>query len=112
LSAAFQLQLAGGDVEVAVESRFSEYETCKRRDVVLFGDAGALAAGEVVLHARVFGEHLTAIASFEMLGRDATSARWQSGHPTLLVPTANIRETAIFSRSGNVVTTLLPSTIR
>lgn len=111
-----ELSLApGSDIKSACESRFSRYETCRKGDVVLVRDnavAHKFGAGQVWFHASICGRAISLISMWAQLSVSVTACTWQFSENPVLCSTLDILECVVWSRSGDIVTTLLPITCR
>ena len=109
------LDLEQGDhvVEVAGESRFHEFETCRKNDVVYVKDGDGFSVGKVWCHVAVNGVPISVIEVWELRGinRESQSVEWrQSADDPQLFPTDDIVAVAVWMPLGDhIVRTLLPS---
>ena len=98
---------------IATESRFNDYETCSRSDIVFTKrQDGGLAAGEIWLHMRVQGVDLSVIANWALthLDGNSRSAEWRMTQDLQIIVTSDIVATAIWLPLGNgLARTIVPS---
>ena len=92
--------------------RFSEFACCSKGDVVLLKDDPGFKAGQIWWVASVYQQCVALVSSWNAVSKSATSNNWLAvDHPDLFAA-KDILETCIWKRSGGVVTTLLPPSVR
>ena len=102
------------DIEaIATESRFNDYETCSRSDIVFTKrQDGGLAAGEIWLHMRVQGANISIISNWVRthLDGNSRSAEWRMTQDLQIIATSDIVATAIWLPLGSgLARTIVPS---
>ena len=55
------------DVQCSIESRFNEFGTCRRHDLVLFKDGAVVRVAKIVLHYAVLGVPVSMVSMFNCL---------------------------------------------
>ena len=108
----FHLEMADDgtyDVDSAFESRFNRFGTCKKGDVVLFDNDGALMAAKVLLHVEVAGTPLSLVSVWVLksIDRDAGYSEWHSSFNPQIFDTGDIVDTVVTSELGDNTTALL-----
>ena len=96
---------------VSAESRYTEFATCHKADVVLLKDAGELCAGEVWCHASVNGVPMSVASVWPRAGidRDSLSATWRKTDDPVVIDTADILASVVWmDLPGGIVRTLIP----
>ena len=96
---------------ISSTSRFNQYETCQRKDVVLVDVGGRLIAGEVWLHLRLLGTSASLISLWTQrsFSRESLAAEWTIVDEGKLCETRSIVATVTWMQFGNVARTLIPS---
>jgi hypothetical protein len=93
---------------IAHEAFISEVQSCSRKDVVLLNDGSHTEVGEVWFHCSIDGAFLSCVSVWEMI----SPVKWRCRKNPVLVPTATITETLVYSMAGDVVTVLPPPRLR
>ena len=100
------------DIFISAESRFCEFETCQKGDVVLTRDGGRLCAAEVWCHACVEGILVSVVSPWANRCVDVVSrsAEWQKADNPTVIETTDIIASVVWMDVGaGVVRTLIPS---
>ena len=92
--------------------RFSEFDCCSKGDVVLLKDDSGFKAGQIWWLASVYQQCVALVSSWDAVSKTATSINWFAVDAPELFAAEDILETCIWKRSGDVVTTLLPPSVR
>ena len=107
------LGLGPGIVDATASvSRFSEFETCEKKDIVLIDIDGSLVAGEIWLHARLQGVEASLVSLWALrhFHRDSQSAEWIIDDTTTVLETHWVVATVTwYPLGGGIVRTLIPS---
>ena len=101
-------------IYMSAESRFCEFETCHRGDVVLTRDGGRLCAAEVWLHACVEGIIVSVVSPWTNRCVDvgSRSAEWQKADNPIVIETSCIIASFIWMGVGaDLARTLIPSDV-
>jgi hypothetical protein len=101
----------GDEIRVSSSSRFSELGACHLRDVVLIKMSDdEYRAGVVWIHADIAGIPMTLVSVFDVRVMDQANgfAEWEDVNYILVVPTDDIVESLIWTKSGDYIRTLLP----
>ena len=92
----------------SVVARYCEWECCHRYDVVLVREPVGFSCGQVWFHASVNGSTLSCISMWTLIAMDGAYATWRFRDNPLLMDTTDILDCVIWSRTGDVVTTIIP----
>ena len=98
------------NVREALETRYDAFSTCGRGDVVLVRDGEGMVAGDVWSHLEIEGIPVSLIDVYEPLDvrTDQQYCTWRVRHNPMFYESDSIITAVIWSRTGDVVTTLLP----
>ena len=104
------------EIMVSVESRFSAFATCRKKDVVLVKQDDVVAAAEVLLHCSVAGVPLTMVSMWRLHSMipSMSFARWHfAADDKQLVLTEVIQDVVCYTRlRHNLVGTIIPFELR
>jgi hypothetical protein len=89
---------------VANEAYVSEFQSCARKDVVLFTSEDSLRVGEVWFHCDIDGATMSCISCWQPI---STTQMQMQKNPTFVLTTC-IEEVLLYSKSGQVANLILP----
>ena len=89
-----------GDLRVAAEARFDDFETCQKNDVVLVKKDAKLIAGAVWLHFELNGQTLSIVSEWTLRAVDAhnRAAEWLEQENPELHEITDITTTLVWTR--------------
>ena len=98
------------DVVEGLESRFDAFSICSRGDVVLFRDEGGFTAGEIRRNLEIGGVPVSVVDLFAPVEMhiDQQYCVWRSHDDPKFVETESIIANLIWTRTDDIITTLLP----
>ena len=99
------------EMHVSTHSRFSASGISVAKDVVLFRYAeGDLRAGTVWFHANVFDAPISLVTMYPLISINRVQgwAEWSVTDSTMVILTEDILENLIWTRTGDVIRTLVP----
>ena len=91
---------------------FSEFACCSKGDVVLVKDDMGFKAGQIWWVASVYDTCVALIFAWDVVTVTGTSATWSAVDRPELYAADDILDACIWKRCGDVVTTLLPPSVR
>ena len=92
--------------------RVSEFACCSKGDVVLLKDDPGFKAGQIWWVASVYDTCIALISSWDVVAVTETSATWSAVDRPEMYSADDILDICIWKRRGDVVTTLLPPSVR
>ena len=104
--------VAPAAIRTSLILRFSQFASCSKGDVVLLKDGPGFKAGQIWWLASVQGVCVALISAWNAVAVTETSATWLAADRPELYPADDILDTCIWKRSGDVVTTLLPPSLK
>ena len=102
---AMQLQFPAASIGcVSNEAFVSEFQSCARKDVVAFLYEGSHRVGEVWFHCKIDGVAMTCISGWQ----PETMVKMKICKNPTFVPTTQIEEVLLYSKTGDIATLILP----